>query len=925
MPLDHSAWIEVARAALDSIDADADVNTLVAACRVPVREVRRRLHAQMTDLGDGDRFRVAQALAEVRDAAGAGVLTGSLGSADVRAAAEALSFIAPEETATARQVFESAESDDVRLWLAMHLARAGDSDPIAAVIETAAAGRFDAELYYGDPRVAATEIRARAPLPEVVIHLARDRADGDNILIEHLAAAATIEAAPAEVPDPPTDEDVQTATAIMERLDLDGPATWTDGDPWASGLADLMPVVAAVPTDIVAKFVAHVVAEPALLEAGNLMVEMVATHPDYQPDVDLLHAAYLRLADSGPAPTQIAWVASRAPLARVIEATADGLSQTPAGTLDFLRAVARHASDPFGPILGGAPADVDAPPVVDLITMEVEEPALAASPGDLGLESLGPVDLGLESLGPTAAPPSDMAAPETPEADSDEVHALLDCPGVVEQEAEFELRVGLSPRPSEGVVGGPLKGLSGKAKPYIISVQVVADGFSIGDGEHWRHDLAVTREQPYPETVLHLTPAATPETIRPGTVSATYAVDGQIVGMAMRSVAVVAPETAASGVDEPPAEVIGANISIPTGPVRADLTVALHESPTEPHVLRMTLTSPHKSVPIPDEDVAVNVGAKPDEYARDLVRAMDSLEGEVELRRDLAGKAVNLAGTLPPAFWTALRAVDAATDGPPSLLLLTAEGRIPWELAKVDPPLDPAAPPFLATQTVMGRWPVPHTPLPPPHERSFGAMAVVTGDYEDLPRWETLKAAFEENDQLASAYAAEPVDATYTKVIDLLERDPVPSVVHMAVHGKYSPGPESEGLVLTDGNWLSPDGVLGTPIAGHPFVFLNACQVGSASEVLNQYSGLAVAFLKAGAAGVIAPLWSVKDDVARDIAISFYAATIGDGLSVGEAIRRVRLRFGVEDGDEPTSATFMAYQYFGHPELRLATSDSGGT
>jgi CHAT domain-containing protein len=117
-------------------------------------------------------------------------------------------------------------------------------------------------------------------------------------------------------------------------------------------------------------------------------------------------------------------------------------------------------------------------------------------------------------------------------------------------------------------------------------------------------------------------------------------------------------------------------------------------------------------------------------------------------------------------------------------------------------------------------------------------------------------------------------------------------------------------------------------MAGRPFVFLNACQVGTGSEVLGDYSGIAAAFLNAGASGVIAPLWSVKDDIAKTVALEFYENTFA-GASVGESARAARAGFSspvsppgddnaAEDAtaDGP-SATFMAYQYFGHPSLRL--------
>ena len=52
-----------------------------------------------------------------------------------------------------------------------------------------------------------------------------------------------------------------------------------------------------------------------------------------------------------------------------------------------------------------------------------------------------------------------------------------------------------------------------------------------------------------------------------------------------------------------------------------------------------------------------------------------------------------------------------------------------------------------------------------------------------------------------------------------------------------------------------------------PFVFLNACQVGSAGEMLGSYNGIAEAFLQAGATAVVAPLWNVDDTIAQKIAL----------------------------------------------------------
>jgi CHAT domain-containing protein len=107
-------------------------------------------------------------------------------------------------------------------------------------------------------------------------------------------------------------------------------------------------------------------------------------------------------------------------------------------------------------------------------------------------------------------------------------------------------------------------------------------------------------------------------------------------------------------------------------------------------------------------------------------------------------------------------------------------------------------------------------------------------------------------------------------------------------------------------------------LAASPFVFLNACQVGSANRILGDYGGMADAFLYAGASGVIAPLWSIKDTVAREIALRFYVEAFA-GTPPAEIMRRERASFhGVDAGD---SATCLAYIWYGHPSLKLSKVD----
>jgi CHAT domain-containing protein len=201
-------------------------------------------------------------------------------------------------------------------------------------------------------------------------------------------------------------------------------------------------------------------------------------------------------------------------------------------------------------------------------------------------------------------------------------------------------------------------------------------------------------------------------------------------------------------------------------------------------------------------------------------------------------------------------------------------------------------------------------------------LAAITGTY-DHPKWSDLAEAKAEADALQAAYGAVAVTADFPSVVTLcMDGQPPADVIHFAVHGKYAPDQPGRGLVLVDGDnvrYLNDFAVRGFDLGKRPFVFLNACQVGSGNELLGNYAGLAQSFLAAGAAAVIAPLWSVSDRVAREFALAFYEA-VAAGTPAAEAFRRARLG-RVADASADASAldvaTPFAYQFFGHPELTL--------
>jgi len=515
--------------------------------------------------------------------------------------------------------------------------------------------------------------------------------------------------------------------------------------------------------------------------------------------------------------------------------------------------------------------------------------------------------------GPTAAPPP---TGETPRRS----FALLDCDDAVVAEREFELKVGLAPEPTERVAFGVIVRPERITGGYTMTIHVLADGFTIRADERWRRDVHVTAEAPYPQFVLHLTAEPQQSDVVDRTIQAYFSIDGEPVGFAARPIRVARRAELAAAPPPAPSEAVTL-MSAPTGRPVADLTVHIANGKSEADGrFRWIMVTPH-DVKLPDEPLEIDLGDKPDTFAKKIALSGAAKDGRPDLYIHMVGLGRRVADQIPEQFWDVLSALyERIGKRPPTILLSTEEPYVPWELAVLDPPLDANAPPFLGAQAVVGRW-VPgrasatrpaRPPLVPPPEVRVSAMAVVCGRYQRAPLLEAEREARE----IAAAYSAVTVNADSVDVLRCVGHgDPRAELLHFALHGRYEPDGDHDGLILIDDEILDPNDVMGSTLQWSPFVFLNACQVGSGEKVLGDYAGLAHAFLRAGASGVVAPLWSVQDAVARELAIRFYDQAF-HGSSPADVLRLERARF--KDAPDTVTATFLAYQYFGHPAMKIS-------
>ncbi len=518
-------------------------------------------------------------------------------------------------------------------------------------------------------------------------------------------------------------------------------------------------------------------------------------------------------------------------------------------------------------------------------------------------------------------PQAAMAEAEPPEAARHVAYGLLRGPAEVVALEEFVLEVGLSQAPAAGVAGPPLALPPVAIEPYIVDVRIAAPGFTFPRRELQRRQLAVSAADPFPVVNVRLVPKHPQADTLDRTITAEYSINGERLGDAIRSIRVLRASDLRS---RPAADRVeaGVNVLAPTGEEVADLTVTVRTSDRQGWV-DWSFESPHADVVTPNVvPLSSNIGDAA-AYIRNQVQQIDAAEGAGGVFNDVLALAHRVAQSMPSDVWKAMRAVATKKGAPPTILLVTQEAHVPWELAKVDPPLVAGSglPPFLAAQARIGRWvqavaeidgrtrPSPN----PPRRKDVASLGVVWGSYAKTS-WSSLTHAAKEARELMKVYGAEAIKPTNKAMYDLLRGVPPADLLHFAVHGRYNPqnpGAES-GIILTDGNSLHANEIAARELASKPVVFLNACQLAAGQLELGAYSGVAAAFVEAGASAVVAPLWKVDDEIARTIALTFYErAARGDTLS--EILRSAREAF--VDAYETTSATWMAYQLFGHPSF----------
>ena len=282
----------------------------------------------------------------------------------------------------------------------------------------------------------------------------------------------------------------------------------------------------------------------------------------------------------------------------------------------------------------------------------------------------------------------------------------------------------------------------------------------------------------------------------------------------------------------------------------------------------------------------------------------------------LRGAGRKLYEAAPQNFKDALWQMIDAGRPPATIAVISSEPYIPWELmipsrTAADGTTEKRRA-SLGVEFAVGRW--------TRKTLVAGSQSVPLLDsYVVAPKYsaaDALPHAQEEAEFVEKAFSGAAISPATPDNIDAILGGGGRSLLHFACHG--SSDPSGAQVLFLEGNQklsaVAVCGLEGVETAFQlkkPLVFLNACEVGRLTPALVGVGGFAEAFIDLGARAVVAPLWSVKDEIAHEIAMTFYQ-TIKDEPETpfAEIVRRFRAKaYDIAVAED----SYAAYCFYGDP------------
>lgn len=321
----------------------------------------------------------------------------------------------------------------------------------------------------------------------------------------------------------------------------------------------------------------------------------------------------------------------------------------------------------------------------------------------------------------------------------------------------------------------------------------------------------------------------------------------------------------------------------------------------------------------PTPGQAFKLPQRADEFVVKKLEAIADVMATPEDRlRALKAAGVAFWEAVPAAFHDVLFAMEDAGKRPRHVFIASIEPNLPWELmipSRIDG--DGIAqdwPRPLGAELAVGRW----TRTNP---RIRGQRLPVRNAFVVAPEYtgERVLDASKEIALLADRLAGVRTEPATIEALDRRFAAESASVLHFVCHG--AAGVADDDAIYLDREEQLTAGVV--RILGgfkalcakeRPLVFLNSCETGRNVRGLAGATGFPRTFGDLGARAVIAPLWPVEDDRARDVALEVYRRALDDGTPLAEILRDIRAR-AYEAA--PFDDSLAAYCFYGDPLTTL--------
>lgn len=308
---------------------------------------------------------------------------------------------------------------------------------------------------------------------------------------------------------------------------------------------------------------------------------------------------------------------------------------------------------------------------------------------------------------------------------------------------------------------------------------------------------------------------------------------------------------------------------------------------------------------------------------RHMASFTDAAAPAGQLTNRLRGAGVELFKRSPKVFQEAFWALVDGGKPLRTIAVNSQEPYVPWELMVPRRRGDRGRPPLGVSYSV-GRW-VATEGGSPPQQIALRDGYVVAPRYQGARNFDNAAA---ETDLVCRIFGGRAIDpASWTGLNDALVAGGA-SLFHFICHGDD----EGQSLRLSAEAGKNEDGKLTLaeledwPAAEdafedhRPLVFLNACEVGRLAPSLLGTDGFAARFADLGASCVIAPLWSVEDGAAHEVAELFYEAVEAQKQNASPATLASILSEIREKAYDGTGRdTHAAYCFYGDP-LAVAAS-----